>query len=239
MRYFRWFFTAILLVASLAALAWAGDPWKDKSYRKWDRKDVAKILNDSPWAKTVTVTANWRSKSVMVNPIVTTQGGAMNGPSGLGMRVRAQSAKFEARWVSSLTLREAIVRKAVLEGKLTEAEAERELSQAPVAYQVTLLGADMTPFSKLGLASVLSDAFLELQKTKRKLEPSSYKPEYSADGARLLSITFSFPVTVGGQPAIAPGETRIDFICRVKKEKVDLEFHFDPRKMTAGHGRDL
>src|SRR5207247_4213385 len=32
---------------------WAGDPWKEKSYRDWSEKDVYKILNDSPWAKRI------------------------------------------------------------------------------------------------------------------------------------------------------------------------------------------
>lgn len=244
MRKFGKFFAAMLLVGAFAAFAWAGGSWNDKPWSQWNSKDVDKLLSDSPWAKSVSVSANWLSESVMMNPGMTTQGpgnlssgGAQGGPSGLGMRVRARAARFEARWISSLTLRRAIVRKAVLDGALTETGAEHKLEKLPVSYQVSLLGADMTPFSTLGLAAVLSDTYLEMKKTKKKLAPSGYKPEYSADGSRLVSITFSFPVTVGGRPTILPGETGIDLICRGKKVK--LKFHFDPRKMLVDRDRDL
>jgi hypothetical protein len=46
------------VVASLvcgAALLLAGDPWKDKKSDDWTEKDVAKILTNSPWAKSLTL----------------------------------------------------------------------------------------------------------------------------------------------------------------------------------------
>lgn len=39
----------------LATDLWAGDPWKQKSYKDWNQNDVPKILNDSPWAKRIEV----------------------------------------------------------------------------------------------------------------------------------------------------------------------------------------
>ena len=41
--------TALL---AIAAAAWAGgDVWKTKPYSQWDQKDIATILQSSPWAK--------------------------------------------------------------------------------------------------------------------------------------------------------------------------------------------
>ncbi|HTU32507.1 MAG TPA: hypothetical protein VMF66_01750 [Candidatus Acidoferrum sp.] len=51
---------ASLAVLTMAALAWATDVWK-KPYEQWDKKDVAKVLNDSPWGKTVRISASWQS----------------------------------------------------------------------------------------------------------------------------------------------------------------------------------
>jgi hypothetical protein len=36
-----------------AFVVFAGYVWKDKKYTDWDEKDVAKILTDSPWAKSI------------------------------------------------------------------------------------------------------------------------------------------------------------------------------------------
>jgi hypothetical protein len=38
-------------ILALGMAAFAGDIWKDKPYEQWDDKDVAKVLNDSPWAQ--------------------------------------------------------------------------------------------------------------------------------------------------------------------------------------------
>lgn len=55
---------AVLLACLvLAVAAWAGDPWKEKTYKEWNEKEVNRILSDSPWARVVTVPAFWRGGS--------------------------------------------------------------------------------------------------------------------------------------------------------------------------------
>ncbi|MGC1290421.1 MAG: hypothetical protein WA855_03980, partial [Candidatus Acidiferrales bacterium] len=50
---------AVFLI--LAGLVWAAnEPWKEKPYHQWDKADLALVLNDSPWAKTVVVDVNWK-----------------------------------------------------------------------------------------------------------------------------------------------------------------------------------
>src|SRR6185312_7044457 len=43
------------LVLTLACLAMAADFWNSKPYTKWSQSDAARMLTDSPWAKTTTL----------------------------------------------------------------------------------------------------------------------------------------------------------------------------------------
>lgn len=89
-------------VLTITALAWATDVWK-KPYDQWDKKDVAKVLNDSPWGKTVRISASWESGGTALptqNPQMQQQpqsgqtssgggggsrgGGSMGGGGGMG-----------------------------------------------------------------------------------------------------------------------------------------------------------
>src|ERR1700694_3418881 len=48
--------SCIVAVAILLAIdLWAGEPWRQKSYRVWNQNDVRTILNESPWAKRIEV----------------------------------------------------------------------------------------------------------------------------------------------------------------------------------------
>lgn len=46
----RFFFSAVGATLLVTGLLLAKDVWKE-SYTQWDRKDVQKVLNDSPWAE--------------------------------------------------------------------------------------------------------------------------------------------------------------------------------------------
>ena len=49
---------SLVLVGALSGGAlWAADPWKsNKKYTEWSEKEIRKVLQKSPWAKTVTLT---------------------------------------------------------------------------------------------------------------------------------------------------------------------------------------
>ena len=42
-------------IALLAICVFATEPWKNADYEKWSAKDVDRILNNSPWAKQITI----------------------------------------------------------------------------------------------------------------------------------------------------------------------------------------
>lgn len=45
---------SLLTILLSAAFLWAGDPWKEKPYTEWTERDIAKVNQDSPWAKRFT-----------------------------------------------------------------------------------------------------------------------------------------------------------------------------------------
>ncbi len=240
-----------------AALAWAaGDPWTSKPYQSWDREDVAKILNQSPWSKTVTVNAPWKSAGPgleMPGPEGPgegpTAGPAMGGgkqpPSGVyGGQGGAESTMapqvwFQARWLSARVIREAVARSAVLDGAATEAQAEQFIAQTPEGYQIEVIGPDMTPFEKLDEGALKQSAFLEVKQKKHERVPASSVSIHRRDGGKINVVVYSFPKTLAdGEPVIPPEEKEARFVCGVGKG-LTMRFDFDLRKMVDQQGRDL
>jgi hypothetical protein len=230
---------------AVVSLAWPSDVWKTKPYQQWNRKDVTKILNHSPWVKTTSVAANWKAGNVLTSPEVVTGSPtatnnpqvAMNGAAGLGMRPRQAHVKFEARWVSAVTMREAVARLTMIEGKLTTPVDQNDFGRVPADYLISILSPDMTPFAKLETVDITKITYLQMRKSKLKLIPEDVTIERTADGTHVLSVTLSFPKTANGQPTIAANETGMELVCKLKG--ATLRFRFDPRKMTGNKGRDL
>jgi hypothetical protein len=251
MRTFAKVSVAILL---MAVLAWASDVWKTKPYQQWDQKDVNKVLNHSPWVKTINVTANWAPEQMSMGVpgagqtnVPQQQGGqpgmgggqpGMGGgmPGGMGQAVQSRrEATFQARWLSAKTMRKALARLELLNGKTSQPDAEHYVAQIPPEYEIVVFGRDMTPFTKLDEAAIIKGAHLEMKNSKEKIAATRVKLQRQGD--RLLAVLFYFPKTDNGKPTVAPNEKGIEFVCKLHRAK--LKFHFDPRKMTDKQGRDL
>ena len=245
------------------ALAYAGDVWKDKPYNQWDEKDVRKILNDSPWAKTVRVDANWRlaggSDSARSpqgsNPPMPTGGGGMAAPMGGGGGYGTGSsnspgaggqqvpdATFQVLWSSSRIMREAILRSRVLRGTIKEDEADKALVEDPPEYWITISGQDMTPFLKAEEKDLQTKSYLMLKKEKTKFAPARVviqrKEGAKADDPQGVSaIIFLFAKKdAAGQPAINPQEKNLEFVCDAGMATVRTSF--DLQKMAGSQGPD-
>lgn len=256
-----------LAVVAIAALAWASDPWK-KPYQQWDKKDVQKILDDSPWAKTVNVTAKWEGNGSMppmnrpeqqpqptAPPPSSGSGGGRPGMGGGGGGGAAPGGgmqpgvggggggggipvvPFVVRWVSARTMREAYVRSAELSGSMTESQATAELGQSPSVYQVLVAGPQMLPFEQSTEGAVKSAAYLQVKKSKQKIEPVKVEFQRSADGSKVQAVVISFPKTAGGQPTIPPDAKGAEFFVEVGQAKIHTNFDFS--KMNTAQGRDL
>ena len=244
-----------LAILIIAVVAWAGgDPWKSKPYQQWDSKDVRKVLDGSPWVRSVQVEAPWingdadsgnaDSLGTQTQPAPASAGqGPRTGPGGgganaAGVAPQTALATFVVRWTSSRTVREAVLRNAILAGQLKEDAAEEQLAQPVQSYEVVVAGPDMKPFQSVDEKILEHGAFLMDRKTKQKIMPASVKIQNSEDGKKIQSVAFYFPKkSDSGVSTIGADVKAVDFLCVVTNVKI--EANFDASKMMDTLGRDL
>jgi hypothetical protein len=252
-----------LALVVVALLAWASsDPWKSKPYDQWDAKDVQKVMNGSPWARTVTVDANWLAGGALSQPgsggapqpAPSGNAGAPGGRAGMGgggggapagggggqamPEGSVAQASFIVRWVSSRVMREAFVRNAILNGQMKADEGQKELAQTPDVYEVMILGPQMQPFESVEEAAVKEKAFLEPKKTKERIAATKVEFERSPDGKTVRAVVISFPKkTATSEATITPEEKGAEFSVLVGKTTIKASFDFT--KMYDSEGRDL
>ena len=237
----------------LVASAWAGDPWKEKSYKEWDEKDLRKILSDSPWVKEVRVGAPWqeRQREAGIGQKPAAPGaesrtaypaeaaGATEQPSVQAPAEPSQTpqATFLVRWHSARTIRQAVVRANVLRGAMQERDGENLLAQEPSDYQIVVLGPDMVPFAQSDENSLKEKAYLRLKKSKQKLAPSRVQIQ-RGEANKAVAVIFYFPKkTETGEAVIALDEKGAEFFCQAPG--ASLKASFDLQKMAAKQGIDL
>jgi hypothetical protein len=244
----------------LVVLVWAGDVWKDKAYQQWDKADVQKILNDSPWVKMAHVDvpgANLSEQSGLprgssgptgaaARPATAKGGGGGGGgaPSGAAEDVGGEAGAnlpqitFMVRWLSSRTIREALVRNAEISGQVKEADAEKELSTSSEMYEVLIFGPQMDVFGDVAENTLKENVLLTGKKTKEKIAPATVNVQRAPDGKTIRAIFFSFPKqTSAGEPTIAPMEKAVEFSCGLPHVKFKVSF--DLAKVEDSKGRDL
>lgn len=243
-------------VMVLAALAWAGDAWKDKTYQQWDNEDVRRILNDSPWAKVAHADvpgANLTPESGLPGGGGRPSGGGsrpgMGGggggaPSGtapeLGNETGANllQVPFAVRWLSSRTIREAFVRVAELSGQVKESDAEKELSTPVDTYEIMVAGPHLEAFEAAGETTLKEKVLLTTKKTKEKITPSKVTIQRTPDGKKIQAIVFSFPKqSASGEATIGSAEKGVGFSCALPQ--ANFKVSFDIPKMEDSKGRDL
>jgi hypothetical protein len=248
--------TAIALAVILAAvaIAWAGgDPWKTKPVDQWTDKDIQEILQTSPWAKaSVQVQGAWRPDGMSQasnnggiagsssDTSHTSAGATPNTPGGSEKEDQAAAgqASYSVFWWSSRTIRAASMRRAVLKGTMTEADAEKTLANTPDDYMVLVQGTNMQIFQHRGEGAFDKAAFLQVKKTKQKVYPNKVSFLKGSDGTTVTGAVFYFPKKeANGEPTIAPDEKEIDFYLQIGDAK--LLTYFDPRKMVDSKGEDL
>jgi len=245
----------VFVCAVLALTAWAGDPWKDKTYKEWNEAEANKILVDSPWARPVTVLANWRlgDKSLPPSAAQHTGGAGAAGErsGGIGTNVTnaindeiggasagdPAHARFTLRWGSARTVREATARLSILRGT-SVAEAERVMNLPVAEHQIVLYGPDMTPFTKSNEKGLMDTTFLTLKKSKQKIFPSRVEIRTSQGGKIISGIVFYFPAkSPTGEPFIARNEKGVEFECRT--DMTSIRQTFEPQKMISKAGPDF
>jgi len=238
----------------ITALAWAGgDVWKTKPFSQWTEKDVADILQNSPWARAnVQAQGAWRpegmtqasgSGAVAGSGQDMSKNSAGRTPDQMGgteknAAAAAEQASYSIFWWSSRTIRAASMRRAVLKGSMTEADAEKTLANTPDEYMVLVQAANMQLFQIRGEDAFMKEAWLQMKKSKDKVIPTKVGFLKASDGTTVNGAVFYFPKkSANGEPTIASDEKEVDFYLKIGGAK--LLTAFDPRKMVDSQGQDL
>lgn len=225
----------LVLVLSFAATVLADDPWKEKPYSEWNLKEISRILNDSPWAKTVRVVVTW---SAQRGGGGAAQGGDVESPKAAAGFGSQGEAPFLVRWTSALTVRQALVRGGILEGSLTVPDGEKMLATDPPNIQIDVLGQDMTPFERTNEKEIAEHSYLYLKDSQKKIAPIALSIQRNPQTKKAVAVLFFFPrKDAGGEPSIAAGEKRAEF--RYKGPAVDIQTTFDLTRTTGKQGLDL
>jgi hypothetical protein len=245
---------AVTAILAAVAIAWAGgDPWKTKPFDQWTEKDVQEILQNSPWAKSkIQAQGAWRpngmtqasgSPSIAGSSTDTSHvsaGSTPDRPSGMEKEESAAAAQatYSVFWWSSRTIRAASMRRAVLKGTMTEADAENTLANAPDDYMVLVQGTNMLIFQHRGEQAFEKATYIQLRKTKEKMYPTKVAFLRGSDGQTVTGAVFYFSKKgANGEPTIAPDEKEIDFYLQMGDAKIVT--YFEPRKMVDSKGEDL
>ncbi|MGH9788141.1 MAG: hypothetical protein ACRD4U_05505 [Candidatus Acidiferrales bacterium] len=173
----------------------AGEPWEEKRFEKWTRKEVDKILHDSPWARPA------RLRGIDIS-----------------------GGNLYVRWASARTIQQALVRRGLLMGTMSTTKTEPILAEPEPEHLIVLFGRDVriAAFKTLTEDGVRKDAYLELSRTKERIPASEV--EIIRDGTMPMGIAFRFPRQLGQQPSIPADESRVKFFCQLAEAYVSIQF---------------
>jgi hypothetical protein len=244
---------AIAVILAAVAAAQAGDVWKTKPFDQWTEKDIQEILQTSPWAKAgVQPQGAWHPDGMSQATGTTgipgsstdnshvSAGTTTDKPGGTEKQDAAAAAQatYSVFWWSSRTIRAASMRRAVLKGSMTEADAEKTVANVPDDYMILVQGTNMQVFQHRGEEAFAKEAYIQLKRNKQKLSPTKVSFLKGSDGQTVTGAMFFFAKkTAAGEPTIVPDEKEIDFYLQVGDSK--LLAYFDPKKMVDAKGEDL
>jgi len=222
-----------------AALAWAGQPWKDKRAEQWDKHDVDQILRKSPWAQVITVpyspTADVESgKGASIHTSPDRVDGDMN-PRTAYERTWRPDGIFVLRWESSRTIRRALYRQAVLKGTQKPRSAEDSPQDD---YELVMVPDSTVPFPEAEPAQLAAITYIQARPSGRKINASRVEFQQDFDTGRVTAVEFYFPrLTTDDKPVLSASDETIEFFSQVGPRVFQTRFH--PKEMQTAEGPDL
>jgi hypothetical protein len=223
---------ACLLVSGVGAQDKKEKPWTD-----WSKKEVEKILNDSPWGQTQTMTD---TSEMFYSPTTTPTNG---GPSRIssssrdteGATNQATNVKYRIRFFSARPIRQALVRSMMLgmKGTPDAATAERLKNFAELQSNENIIiavafeandqrsgNSVMQSFNSSTTGTLKNSTYLERSDGKRV-----FLEEYAIPGRDGFGARFIFPREVDGQPVISPESGDVRFVSEVARNiRLDMKF---------------
>jgi hypothetical protein len=234
-------------VLSLCAVVVASEsPWNSKPADQWGSKDIAAILQSSPWCR-VNQTAVDASHRVDMTAVTSPAslysagdevGATPSSPAdyitnaALGM----DSTTYGVVWLSSRTMRAALARAAVLRGQMTQDEAERIVRQQQ-AYQVLVTGPKLQLLHGRDGNAWGRVAYLQVDHEKNQVHPNRVNFLRDSKGA-VAGMVFYFPKLNSDTTATVPANAK-GVAFRLILERAIVYVGFEPQKMVDRQGADL
>lgn len=219
----------VMFFAISALIAQTGKPWLE-----WNMKETTKILNDSAWGQT-----QLETKQADGGPAAITNTGSSrtmvprdaskDSPGAITSYI-----KYYIRLLSAKPVRQAIVRKLILDTPEMEAQQKEQLksfAEATTSDFIVVavvaeakdrsMGAEaLQAFKTATLESLRDSTYLESGNGQRVLLADFKAP--IADG---LGAKFVFPRMLNNQPFLERGTEQLKFYCRLSK-KIKLEARY-------------
>lgn len=210
---------AVLLICSAACLL-AANFWQ-KPYTEWSDKDVAKMMSDSPWAKSASVEMNFPgADAAAAGPAFGGGGGGRGGsPQGGGGGFSAPSIEIHATVESALPIRQALVRRkfGAEAGKSTD--AQKILNEEPKTYEIVLSGG--LGMFVMGPPDQVTKTLTEVT-TLSSAKSGAIKPETIQVGqpGRTMEVLFVFPRTI----PFTVDDQEVEFATKLGKSNLKYKF---------------
>ena len=231
-------FLAIGAFVLLGISVWATEPWKNADFEKWSAKDVDRILNNSPWAKQITVpyTPYLNGDSPETDQQIKI--GKAGDPSGVATRrIYQPNGTFTLRWNSALTLRRALYREAVLRGLGTDYASQRYLINDEENIDLVMIPTGQTLLPPTEPIALRRETYLELKPSGQKIYTVIAETRSWIDARDNRGYCFAFPQRLkDGTPSIPKDVTEIIFFTQVGVRR--FEARFRPAEMMMGEGAD-
>jgi hypothetical protein len=192
----------------------AADFWTAKDYRQWSDREVARMLNDSPWSQHATLTVVDMSLAGRVGGlsggVLGTGGGTGRRPGGGGVGgdgagnlgggsflPSPQQATIAIRWASALPVKQALVR---------SGDAVRErLDESEPFYRIAVIGLPLAIATMGGTMTELLDATTLRRKNKPPIGAADARYDFDRG---LVNFEFDFP----RDEPLAVGDDEIEFV---------------------------
>jgi hypothetical protein len=216
--------------------------WLDEPFTKWNRRQVDKLFNNSPWARSEAYRGQTTGEHGSYNPSVT----GTSGNATLGVDTVTYS--FTARLFSSEPIREAYVRLLQIMNHYDIMPAARQqafdakvdgLLHADVSTEVvvTLFYGTNDPQSERSLTQWFGTQTADTLKQNAYLYTSSagqvqLVKYFPAQGGGGLGARFIYPRAVNGEPILQPGDSMMRFQMYIPQTGQTLRIDFKPSEMV-------
>ena len=194
--------SGIVLLAG-AVLA-AADFWEETEFTAWSDKDVEQMMNDSPWAKRLTVRFPRTPRE--------SRGGRFGG---FRPGTSTPQTRLVIQWQSAQPIRQAMVRGRIEQGGTVDPEAQVFLDQSSPGYVVVVTGLP-GQFGRLTPEALMAEARLE-RKGKSPIVPAQAQPQRAERG---VTIVYLFPK----DDAIVLEDKEVEFITEVGDVTIKKKF---------------